>query len=50
MWPESLEQAVQRLRDALVDYQEHSSTLKSLHDLANELDSILSVSVDLQLL
>lgn len=42
-WPENLEQAVQRLRDALVDYQEHSSTLKSLHDLVNELDSILTV-------
>lgn len=42
-WPANLERAVQKLRDALEDYQEHSSTLKSLYDLVSELDSILGV-------
>lgn len=46
-WPANLEGAIQRLREALEDYQEHSSTLKSLYDLVTELDSILGVSDNL---
>lgn len=35
--------AVQRVRHALEEYQEHSSTMKSLFDLVVELDGVLEV-------
>ena len=43
-WPRDVESAVRRLRQALDEYQQHSSTLTSLFDLVVELDSVIEVN------
>ena len=43
-WPRDVESAVRRLRQALDEYQQHSSTLRSLFDLVVELDSVIEVN------
>ncbi|XP_067939516.1 rho family-interacting cell polarization regulator 2-like isoform X2 [Watersipora subatra] len=43
-WPADFETAVKRVRQALEEYQQHSSALKSLYDLMTELDSVIEDS------